>query len=125
MGKKIYIADAVFCKRSDTLANWQAANPVLYKGEEAIIEDGQNGEWLKIGDGVTPFNDLPFKMGPVGPKGEKGEEGPVGAKGDKGDKGDKGEKGEKGDTYALTDSDKIDIAALVLANFTDVSEVGQ
>lgn len=33
--------------------------------------------------------------------------------------------GEKGDDYVLTETDKTDIADLVLANFTDVSEVGQ
>lgn len=34
-------------------------------------------------------------------------------------------KGEKGDDYTLTNADKTDIANIVLANFTDVSEVGQ
>jgi hypothetical protein len=33
--------------------------------------------------------------------------------------------GEKGDDYVLTEADKTDIADLVLANFVDVSEVGQ
>ena len=46
-------------------------------------------------------------------------------KGDKGDKGDRGDKGEQGDAYTLTNADKTDIANIVLANFTDVSEVGQ
>ncbi len=107
MSKKIYIANAVFCKRSDTLANWQKENPVLYKGEEAIIEDADNGECLKIGDGATPFNELSYKLGPIGPK------------------GDKGDRGEPGADYVLTDTDKTEIAELVLANFIDVSEVGQ
>ena len=35
----------------------------------------------------------------------------------------KGEKGDKGDSYALTEVDKEDIANIILANFTDVSEV--
>lgn len=164
MSKKIYIANAVFCKRSDTIANWEAKNPVLRKGEEAIIEDADNGEWLKIGDGVTPFNELSYKLGPVGPKGEKGDrgepftyahftaeqlealrgpkgetgsqgpQGEIGPKGNKGDKGEqgiqgiqglKGDKGEPGAEYILTDTDKTEIAELVLANFIDVSEVGQ
>ena len=47
------------------------------------------------------------------------------AKGVKGDKGDPGAKGEPGENYILTDTDKTDIANLVLANFVDVSEVGQ
>ena len=116
MSKKIYIANAVFCKRSDTIANWEAKNPVLRKGEEAIIEDADNGEWLKIGDGVTPFNELSYKLGPVGPKGEKGIQGIQGPTGDK---------GEPGADYILTDTDKTEIVELVRANFIDVSEVGQ
>lgn len=36
----------------------------------------------------------------------------------------KGDKGEKGDTYMLTEADKEEIADIVLANFTDVSEAG-
>lgn len=43
----------------------------------------------------------------------------------KGDKGDKGDKGENGTDYILTEADKTDIAAIVISNFTDVSEVGQ
>ena len=79
----------------------------------------------------------------VGAKGDKGDKGDQGLKGDKGapftytdftaeqleslrgPQGVQGPRGLKGDTYALTDTDKTDIAALVLANFTDVSEVGQ
>ena len=37
----------------------------------------------------------------------------------------KGEQGAPGNDYILTDTDKTDIANLVLANFVDVSEVGQ
>ena len=111
--------------REDILSNWEAENPVLERGEPAIIRDGINGRWLKIGDGVTPFNDLPYKLGPKGEKGDKGdpfiyedftEEQLAKLKGDKGD---------KGDTYTLTEADKNDIADIVLSNFTDVSEVGQ
>jgi hypothetical protein len=36
-----------------------------------------------------------------------------------------GDKGDKGDPYTLTESDKIEITNKVLANFVDVSEVGQ
>lgn len=43
----------------------------------------------------------------------------------KGDKGDKGDTGEQGNDYVLTPSDKTEIANIVLANFTDVAEVGQ
>ena len=34
------------------------------------------------------------------------------------------ENSDKGDDYTLTDADKDDIANIVLANFTDVAEVG-
>lgn len=105
--------------REDILSDWEAENPVLKKGEPAIIRDGINGRWLKIGDGVTPFNDLPYKLGPKGEKGDQGEQGIQGIQGEKGDKG------EKGDSYILTEADKNDIADIVLSNFTDVSEVGQ
>lgn len=57
--------------------------------------------------------------------GEKGERGEKGEKGERGVQGEQGEKGEKGDDYVLTETDKTDIANLVLANFVDVSEVGQ
>ena len=52
----------------------------------------------------------------------KGDKGDTGAQGEKGEKGDKGD---KGDDYVITETDKNDIANLVLANFVDVSEVGQ
>ena len=93
MATKIY-ANARFGLREDTLENWTANNPVLERGEPAAVRDGSETEWLKIGDGVTPFNDLPWKKGPKGDKGETGEQGV------KGEKGDKGEKGEDADlTY--------------------------
>ena len=79
--------------------------------------------------------------GAKGDKGETGAQGIQGAKGDKGDKGDTGapgkdgadgkpgEKGDKGDTgdpgsdYVLTDADKSEIAALVLAQIPNGDEV--
>lgn len=36
----------------------------------------------------------------------------------------KGENGKDGNDYVITEADKTEIANLVLANFTDVSEVG-
>ena len=41
----------------------------------------------------------------------------------KGDKGEKGEKGDPGSDYVLTDADKSEIAALVLAQIPDGDEV--
>ena len=86
MSSKIY-TKAVFGYREDTLENWEANNPVLEKGEPSIVRDGADGEWLKIGDGVTSWNNLPWKKGP------------------------KGEKGDKGDSYTLTEADKSEIAS--------------
>lgn len=106
MSTKIY-ANARFGLREDTLANWMKNNPVLEKGEPAVVRDGRNGEWLKIGDGVTAFSDLPWKKGP---KGERGIEGP---KGERGEQGIQGIQGEKGDNYALTEEDKEEIADMV------------
>lgn len=44
--------------RRDTAANWTAANPVLADGEQALETD--TGA-LKIGDGVTAWNDLLYR----------------------------------------------------------------
>ena len=74
MENKIYL-NGQFGFREDTLENWVSENPVLERGEPAVIRDGGDGEWLKIGDGITAFNDLPYKKGPRGEKGEQGEKG--------------------------------------------------
>ena len=92
MSTKIY-ANARFGLREDTLENWSKNNPILEKGEPAVVRDGVNGEWLKIGDGITDFNRLPWKKGP------KGEQGIQGIKGDKGDKGDAGKDAVTDQTY--------------------------
>ena len=60
MANKIYI-DGTIAYRQDTLENWQTKNPVLEAGEPAIVSDAADGNWLKIGDGQTPWNDLPYK----------------------------------------------------------------
>lgn len=61
-----------------------------------------NEEWEKFGSGV---------VGPTGPQGPKGD---TGAQGPKGDTGAQGPKGDTGDSYVLTNTDKADIATLVL-----------
>ena len=58
-------------------------------------------------------------VGPPGPQGIQGDAGPRGEKGEKGDTGDPGPQ------YVLTDSDKTEIVNSVIAEFTDVAEVGQ
>lgn len=45
--------------KRDTVANWTAENPILLNGEIAIVDDG-NSTKLKIGDGSTAYNSLPF-----------------------------------------------------------------
>jgi hypothetical protein len=45
--------------RRDTDANWAAANPVLLEGELGIEIDASRNR-IKIGDGTTAWNDLPY-----------------------------------------------------------------
>ena len=115
---KIYLEYFHFQPRRDTAENWNKDNPILCDGEFGVVTDSTDENWLKIGDGVTPWKQLPFKKGPKGDTGAKGDKGGAftysdftaeqlaalkGEKGDKGDKGDtgavgaKGEKGDKGD----------------------------
>ena len=97
MADKIFL-NARYAFRSDTLENWQRLNPVLEKGEPAVVTDGVNGEWLKIGDGINTFNNLAWRKGP---------------KGEQGIRGIQGVKGDKGDNYVLTLEDKQEIANMV------------
>jgi hypothetical protein len=56
--------------RNDTSAAWSAANPVLMQGEIGIDRDSGR---IKIGNGVTAWNALPFALtGPEGPQGSAG-----------------------------------------------------
>lgn len=80
--KKIYV-DARFKPMSDTLKNWQSKNPILLSGEPGVViglnkaGDGlvNETERIKFGDGVMPWNDLPWWKGP---KGDIGQRGPAG-----------------------------------------------
>lgn len=45
--------------RRNTDANWAAANPVLLEGELGIEIDASRNR-IKIGDGSTAWNDLPY-----------------------------------------------------------------
>ncbi len=86
MADKIYL-NTRFGYREDTLSEWERINPVLERGEISLVRNGEEGNFLKIGDGVTRWVDLPYTRLPKGDKGDRG---------DKGDKGDKGERGEDG-----------------------------
>lgn len=41
-------------------AFWESENPILHEGEPGYERDTRK---LKIGDGVTPWNDLPYAAG--------------------------------------------------------------
>lgn len=101
------------------------------------VNDADNAKlYVKLESGYSYLTDLSGSQGIKGDKGDKGNQGDKGDKGDKGDtgatgatgpqgvqgpkgdngeKGDKGDKGDQGDPYTLTDKDKTDIAAMVLA----------
>jgi len=112
---KIYLENFHFQAGRDTAENWNTNNPILCGGEFGVIIDSTDENWLKVGDGVTPWKLLPFKKGPKGNKGDKGDKGDPfvysdftdeqlallkGAKGDTGDTGPRGLQGEKGATGA-------------------------
>lgn len=102
---------------------------------------GIRGEKGAKGDkGDTGAKGDKGETGAQGIQGEKGDKGDTGAaftydmftaaqlealkvKGDKGEKGDKGDTGDPGSDYVLTDADKSEIAALVLAQIPDGDEV--
>ena len=56
---KIY-GNARHILRKDNLENWENNNPILIDGEPSYVTDGDNGRKIKIGDGVTNWNDLPY-----------------------------------------------------------------
>lgn len=51
-----------FKLRRDTAANWTAANPTLADGEPGFENDTNK---LKLGNGVTPWNSLPYFPGTI------------------------------------------------------------
>jgi hypothetical protein len=71
-------------QRRDTAANWTTNNPIVPNGQ--LCFDTTNNT-LKIGDGVTNYNNLPSSTGgtgPAGPMGATGATGPAGADGSSG-----------------------------------------
>lgn len=85
--------------------------------------------WCKESDENNEWQGKMCIKGAAGAKGDTGADGSPGAKGDKGDTGadgapgEKGDKGDPGSDYVLTDADKSEIAALVLAQIQDGDEV--
>lgn len=76
-----YVKDFIFQPARKTLAQWQSENPILREGEFGVVVDGNETEWLKVGDGVTAWNSLPFKKGPRGTDGADGVDGKDGKDG--------------------------------------------
>ena len=112
---KIFIKDFIFQPARKKLAEWQSENPVLRDGEFGVVFDGTETEWLKVGDGVTAWNSLPYKKGPQGEQGvqgEKGDTGATGAQGPQGIQGEKGDKGDKGDAFTYADFTPEQLAGL-------------
>ena len=67
--------------RRDPSGKWLVNNPILLSGEFGYETDTT---YLKIGDGATPWNYLPYwegGQGPVGPTGSIGVTGPTGSAG--------------------------------------------
>ena len=62
-------------QRRGTEAQWNDADPILAQGEVGV--NLSNG-FVKIGDGFSPWSELPYQIGPTGPRGEDGERGPIG-----------------------------------------------
>ncbi len=74
--------------RRGTSSAWSAKNPILLEGELGLDLTTRT---IKVGDGVTPWNDLSSMSG------GSGGQGPAGPKGDKGDPGDTGPQGPQGE----------------------------
>lgn len=67
MSEEITISSRIVCKH-DTEANWLNTPDFIPKKSEVIvydIDDTHTHERMKIGDGVTPVNDLPFHVSEV------------------------------------------------------------
>lgn len=63
---KLFVKDFIFQPKRKKLAEWTSENPILRDGEFGVVTDGTDGEWLKVGDGVTAWNSLQYKKGPKG-----------------------------------------------------------
>lgn len=54
------VIKTTFKLKRGTAERWAEVNPVLAQGEPGFVYDSN---LLKIGDGVTPWNDLPYIQG--------------------------------------------------------------
>lgn len=74
-------------------SRWSAVNPVLAEGEPGVEIDTHR---VKVGDGTTDWNQLPYPMGSAGPQGPKGDQGVQGIQGPQGPQGIQGVPGPAG-----------------------------
>ena len=51
------VVNTTFKLKRGTAARWAEVNPILQQGEPGFVYDSNR---LKIGDGITPWNDLPY-----------------------------------------------------------------
>lgn len=84
----IVYGDLIYLPTHGSLAEWEEANPILLEGQEGIATDGDSVHYKKVGDGVSPWNDLPWKTGP------------------------------KGEDYVLTVEDKAEISGFAMKEIT-------
>jgi hypothetical protein len=54
------VINTTFKLKRGTAARWAEVNPILEQGEPGFVYDSNR---LKIGDGITPWNDLPYIEG--------------------------------------------------------------
>lgn len=54
------VLNTTFRLKRGTAARWAEVNPILDQGEPGFVYDANR---LKIGDGKTPWNDLPYIEG--------------------------------------------------------------
>lgn len=75
--------------RRDTAANWESVNPVLREAEIGVdLTGNEDGPQIRVGDGITAWNDLiPIAAG-AGAEGPQGPAGPAGADGEPGADGE-------------------------------------
>lgn len=57
------IIKTTFKLKRGTAARWAEVNPILEQGEPGFVYDTNQ---LKIGDGITPWNELPYIQGASG-----------------------------------------------------------
>jgi len=79
--------------RRDVKENWNYNDPVLMNGEPGYESDTRK---FKIGDGFTPWSQLPYYVGAEGATGPNGQTGPIGQQGVTGERGETGPIGPSG-----------------------------